>query len=186
MDEVKKHLIQFVLGSIIASVFAGVFVFQITSDITYSISDTFYEEIGNLNNVQIENYVLKQYKNKEFGSINDLFKIFRSEFTLQEKYQVAEVLVSSVCIEKCISIKKILSSWSFYVLILIVVLYGLVLLKYYKNADCVEKFKDETFCDAYINSQGLHVLMEKFKNEAKSKSLTELRDALKSIREDSK
>lgn len=186
MDEVKKQLIQFVLGSIIAAVLAGVLVFQITSNITYSISDTFYDEIGNLNNVQIENYILKQYKNKEFDSINDLFKIFRSEFTLQEKYQVANLLICSICTEKCISMKRILSSWSFYALIILVFLYGFILLRYYKNVDYVEKFKDEIFCSAYIKSQGLPILMKKFENEAKSKSLSEMRDALTAIRGDSK
>ena len=170
----------------IVTVVAGILVFQITSNITYSISDTFYVEIGNLNNVQVENYILKQYKDNEFKSINDLFKIFRSDFSFLEQYQVAKTLVNSICIENCINGKKILYSWSFYVLLILVALYVWFLSKYYKNIDTVEKFKDKAFCNAYINSQGFPILMKKFQEDAKTKSITELCDTLKSFQEVSK
>lgn len=155
---VRKKLLEFIIFSIFLNIIVGVFVFKITAGITYTVSDTFFSEVENLNNTQIELYVLKKY-DKEFYAIPDLFQVINSDLAADEKYQVMVILVHTIQARNSLCLKNIFHLWSFYVLIGIILGYVFYLKKNYVSIDEIEKFKDKEFCEAYINSQGLPILL---------------------------
>lgn len=179
---IKKKLIEFVFFSVFLNIIVGIFIFQITAGISYSISDTFYSEVENLNNRQIELYILKQY-NEDCYSIIDLFQIINSDFSTDEKYQVMVILVHSIQAKNTLNIQNILHLWSFYILILLIIGYIFFLKNNFINIEEIERFKDKEYCDAYINSQGLPILMKQLSREAKEMNTLELCKSLTNFHE---
>lgn len=179
---IKKKLIEFIIFSVFLSIIVGIFIFQITAGVTYTISDTFFSEIEKLNNPRIELCILKQY-NKDSYEVTDLFQIINSDFSDDEKYQVIEILVHSIQAKNSLNVKNIFHLWSFYILLLLIIGYIYFLKKNYVNIDEIEKFKDKEFCDAYINSQGLPILIQQLNKEAKEKNTLDLCNTLTTFHE---